>query len=170
MAAIKERIEITNKKKVDVSVYSTFYNKEKDTYLYVVIFGKSNKFFYMKPEHYRQIIEIVHEREMIGNVNRPLEWLSTIDTVKIGKKEYGEESLFHRTAKNNTSEQIMYVVTVSSKNQNNAFAIIKECTDYFFKVMASRKYNIAEKLALHVKSCSFACYPKVDKIGTRLKN
>ena len=133
--ATKKRIEDSKKKKVDVSVSSTFYNKEKDAYVYVATFGKSNKSFYMKLENFRQVIKIVHKRQMLRNMNKPLEWLPTIGAIKIHKKEYDKESLFHRTAKNNITEKIMFIVTVASKNQDNAFKFIEECTDYFFKVM-----------------------------------
>ena len=86
---------------------------------------------------------------MIGNVNKPLKWLSTIDGIKIRKKEHGEESLFHRSGpKNNTTDQIMFVVSVPAEDKGSASTIIEKCTNYFFKVMAFRKYNSAGALAL----------------------
>ena len=85
----KEENSEGNKKKVDIVVSYPFHNKEKDTYLYVVIFLKANKTFYAKSEHFRQVIEIFYERQMIGNVNKPLKWLSTIDGINIWKKEHG---------------------------------------------------------------------------------
>jgi hypothetical protein len=86
---------------------------------------------------------------MIGNVNKPLKWLSTIDRIKIRKKEHGEESLFHRSGpKNNTTDQIMFVVSVPAEDKGSASTIVEKCTNYFFKVMAFRKYNSAGALAL----------------------
>ena len=82
----KKRIAEGNKKKVETVVSYPFHNKEKDTYLYVAIFPKANKTFLAKPEYYCQVIQIYYERQMIGNVNKPLEWLSTIDAIKICRK------------------------------------------------------------------------------------
>ena len=60
MKNLKKKIAEGNKKKVDIVVSYPFYNKEKDTYLYVVIFPEANKTFYAKPEHFGRVIEIFY--------------------------------------------------------------------------------------------------------------
>ncbi len=68
---------------------------------------------------------------------------------KYGKKEHGEERLFHQSGpKNNTTDQIMFVVSVPAEDKDSPSTIIEKCTNYFFKVMAFRKYNSARALAL----------------------
>ena len=57
MKNLKKKIVEGNKKKVDIVVSYPFHNKEKDIYLYVVIFPKANKTFYATPGHFRQVID-----------------------------------------------------------------------------------------------------------------
>ena len=149
MKDLKKKIAEGNRKKIDIVVSYPFHNKEKDTYLYVVIFPKANKTFYAKPEHFRQAIEIFYERKMIGNVNKLLKWLSTIDGIKIRKKEHGEESLFHRSGpKNNTTDQIMFVVSVPAEDKGSASTIVEKCTNYFSKLWRSANTTALERLHL----------------------
>ena len=63
MAAMKKKMQDSQKKTVDISISSPFYNKDKDTYVYIVIFGKPNKSFHMKPAHRSQVIQILHEKD-----------------------------------------------------------------------------------------------------------
>ncbi len=64
---------------------------------------------------------------MIGNVNDPADWIKSVKNIKIKKEEHWKESKWRRTGgKGNTTEVVMFVITVPLNSQKDVHDILEE--------------------------------------------
>ena len=134
---------------VPVYVSPPFLNVADCSSKWVVIWGRPGNTFYAKAPHQKSVLGIVHERKMIGNVNKPADWINSVADLKIRSSEHGVESKWYKTSKGNTSELIYLVLTIPEKKKNEFHDILNDIIEnYFMKAFKGRKSNPAGELAL----------------------
>ena len=144
--------QVVEKSKRPFGVFSTpiFHNVVKKESVWSVSFDRPGNIFYAKGEHQQSVIQYLHERKAVGNINHIPSWITSIRDVKIRKMEHGKENVWKRTGlKNNTTEVVHFVISVPTDEEETFHALLNNCIDeYFCKAFRKRKGNSAGDMAL----------------------
>jgi hypothetical protein len=149
-ACLDKQVQDKSQRRVSVFVSNMFYNTAKDDVVKSVTCDRPGKTFYAKAEHIKMLMRARHEKMMIGNVNKPVEWIDSIKDIKIRKEEHGRESKWRRTGgKGNTTEVVTFVVSVPADEEEQLRIVIENIfNEYFLKIFKKRTHNSAGELAL----------------------
>ena len=95
-----------DKRPLLISVTGSFVNVAQGYTYYVVTFPKPGKTFYLKAEHYENLLKVALKKHKVLNPKEDGNWIDTISFCCVRDKEYGDESLWRRTNWGNTIDQV----------------------------------------------------------------
>ena len=148
-ASLKKQVEEKAHPLVPVYVSPPFFDAVAGKYVWIVIYGKPLNTFYAKAEHQRTVIEYLHKRKKLGNVNNTPNWIKSIDDTKIRGAEHGLKSEWYKTKGGNTTELISFVLALPKAEEHTFHEVLSDiCENYFGKVFKARKTNSAGELCL----------------------
>jgi len=137
------------KRPLSITVSHGFTNVQTGERVYVIVFPKPNKTFYLKPEHTRALVNMaVTKRKLLypGDDNG---WTESISSIHIRDKEYGTDSTWRRTVgKGNTTDLTYFVYTVPLDDESTFQEGLTRKVQSFFDVMRKRKTDITGMMAL----------------------
>jgi len=111
--------------------------------VYVIIFPKPNKTFYLKPEHTKALVNMAVTKRKILNPGEDNGWAESISSFHIRDKEYGTDSKWRRTeGKGNTTDLTFFFYTVLLHDESTFEKGLTRKVKYFFDVIRKRKTDI----------------------------
>ena len=137
------------KKPLTITVSHGFTNVQTGERVYVIVFPKPNKTFYLKPEHTRALVSMAVTKRNILNPGDDNGWPESISSIHIRDKEYGTDSTWRRTVgKGNTTDLTYFVYTVPLDDESTFQEGLTRKVQCFFDVMRKRKTDITGMMAL----------------------
>ena len=97
------------RKTLTITVSHGFTNFQTGERVYVNVFPKPNKTFYLKPEHTRALVNMAVTRRNILNPGDDNGWPESISSIHIRDKEYGTDSTWRRTAAKGNTTDLKYI-------------------------------------------------------------
>ena len=111
--------EIKSKEPLIITISPGFVNVSSEERVYIIIFPKPNKTFYVKPDHTKALVTMAVTKHKILNPSDDSDWLKTISSLKMHDKEYGPESKWRRTeGKGNTKDLTFFVYTIPMDDES----------------------------------------------------
>ena len=89
--------KMKSKRSMTITVSHGFTNVQTGEMVYVIVFPKPNKTFYLKPEHTRVLVNMAVTKRKILNPGEENGWLESISSFHMRDKEYGTDSKWRRT-------------------------------------------------------------------------
>lgn len=134
-----------------IGVSPPFVNVANGFAYYLITFPKAGKLFLLKPEFYVTNIKIVYKKRkaLAPKLKDDGGWIDTINLYHMRNIKFGDESVYRKTANNNTVDLIYFIHAVALSDEESFLPLLEYRMKYFFDVCKKRKGNATGMNALN---------------------